>query len=259
MSDINFLDKLKKVAESSLVESELMTSNDKVSLKPLNVKQQKDILKTALDNILSPITLSLVFNDIIKTNITQPRALYTSDKNLILINLRKNSIGNLLKVKTENDQLVEIDLQEHFKKINLEKIDVKIFERSLNEGNISLVSKVPTLEDDTKINLELKKLSDKINNDEKLREIIGELFIVELVKFIKEIQFSVDGKVEKLDFNTLTLEQKLKAFETIPMSLTYKLIDTVTELRKLENNLLSLNYLNIPQTIILDSTFFFKE
>ena len=82
MSNNFVLDKLKQIAANNKVQSFARTANVDVALTPLTIKQQKDIIKTALDVVLSPITFAIVTSEIVRDNLQGKLNLTILDKPL---------------------------------------------------------------------------------------------------------------------------------------------------------------------------------
>lgn len=257
MAEFSLLEKLKHAVGTELIESDVISSNEVVKFLPISIKQQKEIIKTAMDSIMSPVTFSITINDIIKNNSSIKKDFYIIDKPIILLNLRKNSVSDEIKL-TKDTKTATITITEILKNYK-PKINILDFNKNLTEGSITIVTKLPTLDDDTKINLEVKKLFDKHKDEEKLREIVGELFVTELLKYIKEVKF-IENQIESvIDFNTLSFDQKIKTFETLPMNLNYKLVKLVSSVRDIEKALLEVTIDNENYSIVLDSGFFFRD
>ena len=257
MVDNNILDKLKKATAGNLIDSFILSSNTTVKFTPLNVKQQKEIIKTAMDGILSPISFSIIVNEIIKNNASALQNFLVADKPLVMLNLRKHSVGDNITL-ARGDKKIETTITEIINRYK-PNIDLNACHKTIQEGNIQVTTKLPSLEEDTKINIEVKKLFEQYKDEEKIREIIGELFVVEVLKYINTITFKIYNEENKITFSDLTLEQKAKAFESLPMSINNKIIEVITMIRNEEKRLLEVVDGQDTYSIILDSGFFFKE
>jgi uncharacterized protein YegP (UPF0339 family) len=237
------IDRLKQLQQSSKFTTEL-AFGQKVDVLPLSIKQQKEILKTALDNITSPITFALVTTEIIKTNIVScVEPLTILDRIPLLVALRINSIGPIYKA---GEITIIPALSGNYK-----------FENHLTESNIEIITKLPTLNDDYKVNQECKNAIDSIKGEDqnKLKEFIGELFIYEFLKFIQRVNLQIEGKLESIDFSTLSVAQQLQILESLPVSLINKLSDFISTVRELEKQQTA----GTAVQISLDATFFTKE
>jgi hypothetical protein len=258
MADQNLFEALSRAVATETTAARVLSLNSTDNFKALNIKQQKDLLKTALDGIMAPVSFFTTANEIIIENQVVKKDLFVIDRPLILLNLRKLSVGNELKV-TVKEETVTLSISDLINAANNVNIDIKSFSKDISHGNITISTKIPTLNEDTKINVQLKKLFDKIKDEDKLKEIIGELFVVELLKFIKCIKFNNEGSSCVIEFSELSLEQKIKAFETLPMSLNYEFVKFVTEIRNIENSIFNTVVNGEKVTIPQDSSFFFKE
>lgn len=257
MSNNFVLDKLKQVAAANKVSSYVRSSNTDVSLLPLTIKQQKDIIKTALDVVLSPITFSITTSEIIKDNIQGKHNLSILDKPLILLSLRANSLGIHTTIDDEEKTLV--DFSENIKFKNA--ININSLSETLIFEGLEITTKVPSLEDDYRINLECKKVLEnkKSREEERVKDLIGEIYIYEIIKFVDSVKLLIDGKIEEIKFNVLTPQQKVEAIENLPMVVTSRLIESISKIRAIESEPLKLNVNGKEVTISLDTSFFTKE
>lgn len=257
MSNNFVLDKLKQIAATNKVTSFARSLNQEVSLTPLTIKQQKDIIKTALDIVLSPITFSIVTSDILKDNL-QPKANLTIlDKPLLLLSLRANSLGT--SVTLDDEGKTTIDFSENLKLKN--NIDVSRLTETISFPGLDIATKVPTLEEDYRVNLECKKVLEnkKSKEEEKVKDLIGEVYIYEIIKFIDSLKLTTDSKVEEIKFNTLSIQQRVETVENLPMAVTTKLIESISKIRAVESEPLKLDVNGKEVTITLDTAFFTKE
>lgn len=258
MVDNNLLEALTKAVGVETISSKIISTNKTVTFRTLNVKQQKELLKTALEGIMSPISFFTVANQIIKSNLTENSTILTIDRPLILLNLRKASVGDIYELNIK-DEKININISELVDKANKINFNTSDFIKEITHGDISISTKIPTLDEDISINIQLKKLFEKVKEEDKLKEIIGELFVIELLKFINFIKFKTEGKENIINFNDLNLEQKIKAFEALPMSLNYDFVNFVKTFRNIENSIFEIDYKGEKISIPLDSSFFFKE
>lgn len=257
MSNNTVLDKIKQIAISNKVSTFARTLNADVTLLPLTIKQQKNIIKTALDVVLSPITFSLITSEIIKENL-QPKAnLSILDKPLALLALRTNSLGSEYTVDSEEKTV--LDLTNILTKRN--PVDVSSLSETLTFDNLEITTKVPSLEEDYRVNLECKKVLEnrKSADSEKVKDLIGEVYVYEIIKFIDNIKITVDSKVDEVKFNVLSINQKVETVESLPMAVTTKLIESIAKIRNVESEPLKVLVGDKEVTISIDTAFFTKE
>ena len=256
MSNNFVLDKLKQIAANNKVQSFARTANVDVALTPLTIKQQKDIIKTALDVVLSPITFAIVTSEIVRDNLQGKLNLTILDKPLFLLALRANSLGT--KFTTEDNKTV-LSFAENLNQKNV--IDTSKLSETLSFPSLDITTKVPSIEDDYKINLECKKILEnkKSKEEEKVKDLIGEIYIYEIIKFIDSVKLTVDDKVEDVKFNVLSIQQKVETVENLPMAVTSRLIESIAKIRAVESEPLKVMVDGKDVTISLDTSFFTKE
>lgn len=257
MSSNSVIDKIKQIAVTNKVNTYARTANVDVSFLPLTIKQQKNIIKTALDVVLSPITFSITTTEIIKENIQSKTNLSIIDKPLILLALRTNSLGSSYVIDGEEKGIV--DLTECLKK--REAVNIADLSETLTFDNLEITTKVPSLEEDYRINLDCKRVLDsrKSNDNDKVKDLIGEVYIYEIIKFIDNIKVTIDNKTDEIKFNILSINQKVETVESLPMAVTTKLIQSIANIRKVESEPLKVLVGDKEVTINLDTSFFTKE
>ena len=257
MSSNSVVDKIKQIAIINKVNTYARSVNADVSFLPLTIKQQKNIIKTALDVVLSPITFSLTTTEIIKENIQTKTNLSIIDKPLILLALRANSLGTSYVIDGEQKEVV--DLSECLKR--REAINIADLAETLTFDNLEITTKVPSLEEDYRVNLDCKRVLDsrKSNDNDKIKDLIGEVYVYEIIKFIDNIKVTVDNKTDEIKFNILSINQKVETVESLPMAVTTKLIQSIANIRKVETDSLKLMVGDKEVTINLDTAFFTKE
>jgi hypothetical protein len=249
MSVGNILSKLKEFNNSNLVSVYVPSAKRELSFKPLSVKQQKDLIKTGLDGVLSGITLSNVINNIIIENCTESYNFLVFDKIPIILNLRKQSFGNLFTV-TEDEKQKTYDLDEILDKDLIYSTNHTSWLVEMKDVKLSINVEIASIKDDTKINeFQLEKL--KKLKDEQLSETVGSLFIYEILKFVTGIE--VDG--EKLDLTKLPLKDRLSVIESIPATFNNSVLEYIQVFRKEESDYVTIN----GETMPIDARLFSKE
>jgi len=254
----NFLSKVKQLSQQNKVTTFSRSLGTDITLLPLSIKQQKDIIKTALDLALSPITFSNATTNIINSNLESKAALTILDKPLVLLALRANSLGPITTVVDNNEKVV-VDFSAN---LNLkDKIDLTAFTGVVNVGNLEIVLKIPTLEEDYKINLEcLSSLEAKKSKDEdKVKDLVGEIYIYELIKFIDSVKLTEGTSSEEVKFKELTVKQRVETLEALPMVITDKIVEKITKIREIENLPLKVVVNNKEVNLTIDSGFFTRE
>lgn len=258
MSNDSFISKIKQISASNKISCLLRSSNTTANFLPLSIKQQKDIIKTAMDVITSPITFSNATTEIINSNLIDKSQISILDKPLILLLLRANSLGTDAFV-TVGDERIKVNFAENLK-FN-KPVDLTGFNRVVSLDKIEVTLKVPTIDEDYKANLECKKVLDtkKSKEEERLKDLVGELYIYEVSKFIESVKITVDDKIEEVKFSSLSIQQSVNTLEALPMALTNKLVDSISKIREIESEPLKINVNGVDATITLDSAFFARD
>ena len=174
----SFLTKLDKLNENT-IEVYLPSLKKKVSTKPLNLKQQKDLISSVLDGLKGTLDFSRTLNKIIIQN-SGISDLKIYDKIPFIVTMRKNALGN--KTSTVNlDKVIE----------NFKKVPFKLKDEALVKfDNLKLTLKVPTLREENSI---LTKCEQDISTEQdQLKDGVGKLYIYELLKYIQSVQVDDD-------------------------------------------------------------------
>jgi hypothetical protein len=246
MSVSNILNKLKEINNANLVSVYVPSAKKELSFRPLSVRQQKDLIKSGLDGVISGITISNVINDIILENCTEKHEFLITDKFPVILSLRKQSFGSIFVVKEEEKEIT-FDLDKILKKKLKFTYDPKVV---IKMDDVLAYLDLVTLSDDTKINLaQIEKF--KKTKDEQLSETVGSLFIYEIVKFLTKIQI----KEDELDLTSLPIKDRISVIESIPATLNNKILDYIQKFRTEE-----LEYVTTSSGVLpIDSRLFTKE
>jgi hypothetical protein len=248
MSVVNILSKLKEINNANLVSVYVPSAKKQLSFRPLSVKQQKDLIKSGLDGVISGITISNVINEIILENSVDKHDFVITDKFPVILSLRKQSFGNIFVIKEEDKETV-FDLDEVLKKKLKFTYDDKVIIK-MEGTDIMAYLDLVSLSDDTKINIaQIEKF--KKTKDEQLSETVGSLFIYEIVKFVTKIQI----KEEELDLTTLPIKDRINVIESIPATLNNKILEYIQKFRTEETDYVTTSSGVLP----IDSRLFTKE
>ena len=233
-----------------------------VKFKPLTVKQQKEIIKSGIDQRVQNLAFVSVLNRIIVDNMVDRNVpLSTIDKGPIMIALRANSLSGDLKLVID-DEDVHIDIKSHVKTFSKHKFPNAQKTFTVSKGPIDLEGGIPTIEEDININKTFVKTFGNTKGDEQdiIITTIGEIFVYELVKYINRVKFVVDGQEQtEVDFKLLSPKQMVELFESLPMSVSQLLIDKVNEFKSFDENFTNVSTPDGDVTIPIDVTLFASE
>lgn len=256
MSNKNFKDLLSSIDalnESSATAVYVPSIKKEVQFSPMSVKQQKQILASGIDNEVENLSFMNALNDIIVSNCRDNKVkILTCDKPLIVLQLRRQAVGNTLKI-TENDQEYEIDLDEHIETCkNLSGVNKKTFD--LTHDTITISGCIPTLDTDTRYNKHFtQSVKKNAKSKVKITDIIGDIYVSELVKYIDTITI---GETSVSSGDDLTPANAVQLFESLPLQVSNKLAEEVKKLREYENDCLTSSVLPEDVNISIDAGLF---
>ena len=213
----------------------------KVTVNQLTLKQQKDILSTAVDGIKGAVEFAKIINDIILAN-SDKKNLSIVDKPAILLKLRQLSLGDDIVV--EEEKLNINDFIDNIKKV---KINFKT-KHVVKNGNIVLKLKIPTLKEESTIlakciaDVEKKKTASTSDS-------FGIIYLFELIKYIEEVDI---GEDYSLKFEDLKIADRTKVVENLPLSVYKELSKFFNSIDSYIKSVLTVN----DKTITLDPSFF---
>ena len=219
----DFLGALKKLNDSDSINILVPSIEREVKFKPFSVKQHKDLIKTAFDGIQGSVLMYKVFNDIIEENSSESVEYYIYDRNKILIDLRKKSVGDKVKIDGSIyslESLPAYSIDDKFKKPT-----------TIKDKNISVKVELPTLQLDSKVTeksvFEFNKFS---SEEKKIGNSVNILVSYELIKYIKAI--TIDDNVA--DFSSFTFADKKSIVDNLPLNLTNKILEYIASYKECE-------------------------
>ena len=230
----SFLTKLDKLNENT-IDVFVPSLKKKVSTKPLNLKQQKDLISSVLDGLKGTLDFSRTLNKIIIQN-SGINDLKIYDKIPFIVTMRKNALGN--KTGTADlDKVIE----------NFKKVPFKLKDEGLVKfDNLKLTLKVPTLREENSI---LTKCEQDISTEQdQLKDGVGKLYIYELLKYIQSVQ--VDDDI--IDLSDVKISERVKLVEKLPLSVYTEVSSFIEGINKYNSDLLTVD----EEEISIDVEFF---
>lgn len=229
MAVTDILGKLQDYSNTNLVEIFVPSAKSCLKFKQLSVKQQKDLIKTALDGALSGLTLNNAINHIVLNNSVNKHTFLVTDKLPITIALRAAAMGNTY----TNEDGVDLNLTSLLEtKLEFQQNSSTIIN---HEDVIKVTVAVPTLEEDTKINeshhTDLKKKETEVG------DMIGSFYVYEIAKFIKNIDIADDV----IDFSKIKLSDRVQIVENLPAKLNSQIIEYIQHFRQAETEYLTID------------------
>lgn len=241
----NILSSISDLQASDTVSVYVPSIGKEVTFNSLTVKQQKQLLQSSVDSEFENLSFLNTLNEIILVNCTDKRVkILVTDKALIALQLRANAIGSELIVTGDNDDKFTVDITTHVKHVisnNPGLVEVN----SVEHGPITIACRVPDLATDVKYNKQFtKKVKNPKNTKLKVTDIIGDVYVSELVKFIKTVTVGED--VIDAD-DGVSVSNIVEIFENLPMQVSNKLADVIKDSREVER--ISLNPPELPEDV----------
>lgn len=252
---------IQKLNEQDFFKVFVPSAGKSVLFAPLTVKQQKAILSGGVDTKIENLTFTNTLNDIILENCTD-KSLRISvlDRTSIILQLRHNTLGDSLIVTDDDGDDHVIDLKQHLKECQQHKFDKKSLNFSVSESGVTIACTVPTLQVDTTFNKNFtKKIKKNTKKDQEnigLTDLIGDIYVYELVKYIDTL--TINENVA--DFRSvLSFQQMIELFEGLPMKVSKVLVDKIKEVREYDNKMVESDQLPDDTSITIDASMFTTE
>lgn len=236
----SFLDKIQELKDSKS-KVHVLSTGKQIDSTPLSFKQQKELIGTIGDGSLGALKFQKIINEIITTN-TGNLDLKVIDKLPIILKLRIDAIGKTTKV---DDQ--QVDLEEILTKVKALK-----FENTKTIDDIVKVElEIPTLSQEIKV-IQSAIESVKKEGEGELGKNIGNIYTYEIVKYIKSIKFGE----EELKFQELPVKDRFKVVDNLPVTINQEIIKFIQEIKKKENEALTVSVDDSEKSIDIDVSFF---
>ena len=236
----SFIDKIQELKETK-IKVPVVSTGKSIDSTPLSFKQQKDLIGTIADGALGSLRFQKFINEIITTN-TGNQDLKVVDKLGIILKLRIEAIGKTSKLDED-----KIDLEEILTKVKALK-----FENTKTiDDVVNVVLEIPTITQESKI-IQSAIESVKKEGEGELGKNIGNIYTFEIVKYIKSIKFGED----ELKFQELPVKDRFKVVDNLPITVNQEIIKFIQEIKKKENEALTVSVNDEEKTIDIDVSFF---
>jgi hypothetical protein len=206
-----------------------------IMFREINTSQQKRLIKAIIDSPLYNTEFIYVLKQVIDENCADTSVITDKltiiDKMFIAIAMRSTSVSDLLEfqIPVAEGKTVQrgISLIELIKKT---KENVTIPE-SLNitdeKGIFTIECSIPTIATEYNFEKEVRGKMTQNNPEtpEQIREVIGDMFMAELVKYINTLTIKVNDTINKIDFNSLDFINRIKLTEKLPVKVVEKLVE----------------------------------
>lgn len=220
-----------------------------VRFKALNLRQQKNLLKSSVEETLTKLSFITNFYSIVQENILETlniNDLYIFDRIAIAIALRASSIDSKYTIEDN-----VFDLNDKLKEIPSIAIDIDAITAVVDIQNFTVALEVPRLGVDRDISATVMHKIRSSQSDD-IRTLIGELFIHEVIKFVKTVTFKTEAGDTVIEFANIKTEDKLAIIEKFPTLITNQILEFIKKYRELENKFTGLG----DNAIEIDGSFF---
>jgi hypothetical protein len=224
----NVLNYLKDLSESKSFKILIPSLQVEATFKQLNTEQLKLILGTITDTSSIVNRFQIILYNIVKENLIEKNIdidqLTTYDFYYIALQIRINCLSeNYTVLFTENEieiyQLPILEYVANLREVLSQKQIKNILGETFIENDISVLCAPTTIKNEIEfVSFFDNNLKALANSD--MQKVIGEIFIYEITKSIKQITLNH----EVIDFYTLTFEQKIALVKQLPVTLTSKII-----------------------------------
>ena len=224
-SSSNILTKLQKLNKKKGPVVFLPSLNKKVKFLPFTLRQQKNILAAMPEDASQVITFNKLFNNIIAENCddgVDVNSLNQFDRLAIVLAYRATSLGDTLDTE-EGD----VNIDDVIKKVTSYKYGKLFDTKNITNREITAEVSVPTIEYEEKINDAVSKL---INKDTPTNTIVSELYISEILKFIKSIKI----EKESISLIEMSYDEKIQLIEALPGNFVKLIMKFIEEVKKVE-------------------------
>ena len=243
MENITVKDFLKKLGELETSFNIYVPSLGKnTEAKPLTLRQQKNIISTAVGGARGTLEFTRTINNAILENV-KVKNLFPYDRVPIVVQLRKHALGDA--AYTDSYQVAS--LEDVVKSCKSEKVDFPT-KQDVAVDSLKLKLKIPTLKEETKI---IDKCIDELErlDPEDASETVGTVFVFELIKYIDTV--AIEG--DTVTFNDLKIQDRVNIIEQLPLNVYNELVSFLTKMGIYESNILTVKD---DQYISIDASFF---
>ena len=223
MSD-KFKDILDEIKSSrSILKAYAPSVGKEVEISPLTLAQQKLIIETSSDTTLGVLFFNNIFYKILKENISEDIKQFNTVDRVNLTLVLREHLKNIVNVD-ENDINLSVILERN------SSIEYNIKPETIKTGDFILSVEAPNLNIDNFINTHLLNKYKGVTFDEnKLKNLISDLYACEILKFIKKIQINE----KEVELHT-ELSQSLKLLESIDSVHFQPVTEYINKVRELE-------------------------
>lgn len=227
MSELkSFLEELKQLNDAIIFDCFIPSKQKTQKFKAFSVKQHKDLIKSVLDGVEGTVIMYKTFNDIIFENAIDEADFKLYDRNKILVDLRKQCVGEIVKINNIEYNLNDLPT---FAFTYPENTTVKY-------KNITIEVSIPTLDTDNEITTKSIYEFNKFKSDEhKLGNSLNVLLVFEMLKFINTVAIGDTS----INFSELSVYDKKTVVDNLPLCVSNDVLEYIAKYKEYEQSLLT--------------------
>lgn len=239
------LAKLTTASNQVTIDVKLLSSTGIALFKQMTVKQQSSLITGIISQEADKNAFSFnrTTSNIISENSLSQIDIKTVDKGPILVQLRKDTIGDDIIIDNTIYDLSELEYN-----ITDEQHDYINDTHTVSMSGVSVDYTTPSLS----LDVEMNQIAEDRWKDIEALDIIAELFKLELSKYITRV--IINDEIQ-IDMRSLDIDSQLKVCDTLPVKLTRKIMSYIQDIKNLEKSSLEIREgIFIPTDITLFDT-----
>lgn len=223
------LSSLKGINEANTISIKVPSTGKSSSFKLTSFAQQKELLRTAFDGVCGLVKRTNVFNALVSENCIDDVEFLVTDRDSILIEIRKATIGTTYTYKDKEYDLKDL---KPIKKGSIKLVD------TVKDGDISIDVAVPSIKFDTDINDKmLGELSKYTTEEEKVKQSIDSIVLYETAKYIK----SVTVGEQTITFEDISAYECKEVVSNLPVKINRKVLDFIAAAKVVTDEAITLD------------------
>jgi len=255
-TDINSA--IEQVNKDNLIDVYVPSIGTFAKFSPLTVQHQKKIIGSALESAsLNLVYSSLVSSEVIKTCCQDPTLnLLAIDRDPVMIGLRTKTLGYDVNVQDPEGEDIPFNIREHVDSFETIKPDSSLFEeKSITDNGITVKISPPNMKRDDTVNRVVIPEQERAKNKDDIKEMISSAVTYEYIKYIRSIQVGDT----MLDFIPNVSKKLITVVESLPMSLSRKIVDEINKTKAFERKFTQISDEDRVLTIVTDARFYHSE
>jgi hypothetical protein len=229
---LSILDNVSK--EFFITEAWIPSLKRSVKIKEITANQQKAMIESAIDSVVSKSTFTKVFYNIVLSNCLEEKsvveAFTVADKASIGFSMRKQ-ISDTIKVVLNEDPKIELEvaLSDIISKFtSYVHPDNQIVKFEKNGVSIEVEMGLPLFSSESAFDAVIYGKEKSDNQVEEIKNLVTGAFLGETAKFIKEIKVGE----QSLNYSSLHIQQKILVVEKFPAALVQSVLESIVSLKK---------------------------